>query len=43
MRPVDLRLHSAISRASNASSRFNLGFIDQPTTLRENKSITTAK
>ena len=35
--------HDAMSSASNTSSRARDGFIDQPTTLRECRSITTAR
>ena len=37
------RRHTAIIRASSASSREGVGFIDQPTTLRAKRSITTAR
>lgn len=37
-----LRRHTAISKASRASSRLSVGFIDQPTTLRECRSTTAA-
>jgi len=38
-----LRLNQAISRASMTKSRCMSGRIDQPSTLRLNRSITTAK
>lgn len=38
-----LRRHTAIISASNASSRKRVGFIDQTTTLRAKRSMTTAR
>lgn len=38
-----LRRQTAIISASSASSRERVGFIDQPTTLRAKRSMTTAR
>src|SRR5690606_9879236 len=38
-----IRRHTAAKSASNARSEVIRGFIDQPTTCRENRSITTAR
>ncbi|BBG84006.1 hypothetical protein AHGSH82_011510 [Aeromonas hydrophila] len=39
---LGLRRHTAIISASSVSSRERVGFIDQPTTLRAKRSMTTA-
>jgi hypothetical protein len=41
--PSGFRRQTASSAASSASSRERVGFIDQPTTLRAKRSITTAR
>ena len=41
--PSGLRRQTAIISASSASSRERVDFIDQPTTLRAKRSITTAR
>lgn len=41
--PSGLRRQTAIISASSASSRERVGFIDQPTTLRAKRSMTTAR
>jgi hypothetical protein len=40
---MGLRRHKAIINASITRSRAMVGFIDQPTTLRECRSMTTAR
>lgn len=42
-RPSGLRRRTAMRRASSASSRLSVSFMDQPTTLRAYRSSTTAR